>query len=96
MRRTVSGTLYYYKILAPFFIPEVRTRNRKLTNDGHAIHKYCLYLLSLNKSSKNTNMEYFKSLKSVLGAPQDDQQPTAAETVRKFCTYFFAKGVVLV
>lgn len=29
-------------------------------------------------------MEYFKSLKSVLGAPQDDQQPTAAETVRKF------------
>lgn len=29
-------------------------------------------------------MEYFKSLKSVLGAPQDDQQPTAAETVRTF------------
>lgn len=31
-------------------------------------------------------MEYFKSLKSVLGAPQDDQQPTAAETV---CIYKF-------
>lgn len=39
-------------------------------------------------------MEYFKSLKSVLGAPQDDQQPTAAETVcilykrNSFLTYF--------
>lgn len=31
-------------------------------------------------------MEYFKSLKSVLGAPQDDQQPTAAETV---CIYIY-------
>lgn len=30
-------------------------------------------------------MEYFKSLKSVLGAPQDDQQPTAAETVCILC-----------
>ena len=29
-------------------------------------------------------MEYLKSLKSVLGAPQDDQQPTAAETVCSF------------
>lgn len=28
-------------------------------------------------------MEYFKSLKSVLGAPQDDQTPTAAETIEK-------------
>lgn len=39
-------------------------------------------------------MEYFKSLKSVLGAPQDDQQPTAAETVcilykrNSYLTYF--------
>lgn len=47
-----------------------------LTDDGHAIFRFLMFWFF-----KKIKMEYLKSLKSVLGAPQDDQVPTAAETV---------------